>query len=294
MASLTGAGAPRLSFEGVGLERFVFHGEFAPGLYAVLGGPSDGPGELLKMAAGQLKPARGRVRLDSEEIFSSPQQRRAVAATTLPYVPAAPSVRSAIELVAAARGHEPQTVFEILETLKQSALLQQLPHRLSVSEVAAVALALALGHSSARVFALWQPLAVPGVEESWLAANLAARAEASVVLVASKSVGAALFSATRIHFRQGSVFEPQHSVGSLAARTLLLRAEPIERLAEQLLGLPGTLGGEIVRGQPGLLRIHLSKESPDAAERVSLLALQVAAAEGIRVDALKLEGGTPP
>jgi ABC-type thiamine transport system ATPase subunit len=134
--------------------------ELLPGRYVALSSEREPLAELVSVLCGEEPPRRGSVRLDDAAPSSSPALRRKVASLLADEaLPPADTVRSSVEKALSARGAPTTDAGKLLEEAGLAQLAQLRPTALGPRETRSVALALALGHESAELFALHEPLA---------------------------------------------------------------------------------------------------------------------------------------
>ncbi|RYZ06934.1 MAG: hypothetical protein EOO73_14195 [Myxococcales bacterium] len=134
--------------------------ELAPGRYVALSSEREPLSELVAVLCGRTAPSRGQVLLEDVAPASSPSVRRRVASLLAEEaLPPAKTVVSSAEKALAARGAKPAEAASLLEDAGLSHLAAQRPEALGTRETRSVALALALAHASADLFALHEPLA---------------------------------------------------------------------------------------------------------------------------------------
>jgi ABC-2 type transport system ATP-binding protein len=134
--------------------------ELEPGVHAVLGAPSDGTDELIRVSAGISVPRAGIVRVAGADPARQPALRRRIGSLLLSesLVPAR-SVEDAVARVLSLRG-QPEPDARGLLAAFQLERLRDVPVRaLTAEDVGAVALALALAVREPALLALHEPLA---------------------------------------------------------------------------------------------------------------------------------------
>lgn len=134
--------------------------ELAPGRYVALSSEREPLADLITILCGREAPSRGELRLDDATPSNAPALRRKVASLLAEEaLPPAKTVRNSVEKALRARGGPPADAAKLLEEAGLSALLELRPEALGARETRSVALALALAHNAAELFALHEPLA---------------------------------------------------------------------------------------------------------------------------------------
>jgi len=134
--------------------------ELAPGRYVVLSSEREPLADLVAVLCGREPPRQGQVLVDGAAPAASPALRRRLAAL-LPdeALPPAKTVSQSLEKALAARGASSGAAASLLEDAGLARLAALAPAALGARATRSVALALALAHSSAELFALHEPLA---------------------------------------------------------------------------------------------------------------------------------------
>lgn len=148
-----------------------------PGFFVIRGTPAGGADELIRLLDGSLRPRRGQVTLDGVSIHSSPRLRRRVASLrAIETLPSAPTVASALNLIAQFRGLPCQGP-EWLKAVGAQSLAPRRPESLQPIEGRLVGLAVALAIAEPELVVLYEPLAFepPVVRQSLLACERHAR-----------------------------------------------------------------------------------------------------------------------
>lgn len=134
--------------------------ELVPGRYVALSSEREPLAELVTVLCGREAPRRGLVHLDDAAPSSCPALRRKVASLLAEEaLPPADAVRGSVEKALRARGAPPLEAAKVLEDAGLSHLAELRPESLGPRETRSVALALALAHGGAELFALYEPLA---------------------------------------------------------------------------------------------------------------------------------------
>jgi ABC-type thiamine transport system ATPase subunit len=164
------------------------HLELVPGRYVVLSTEREPLVSLIAVLAGREPPRSGRVLLDGNAPCSSPEARRQVAALFQDEVlPPARTVEQSVGKALAASGAAAGDAARLLRDAGLSQLANLAPGTLGQGETRSVALALALAHETAQLFALHEPLTTL-VQGSFVLARLDAHtARGAIVLTATTS-----------------------------------------------------------------------------------------------------------
>jgi ABC-type thiamine transport system ATPase subunit len=134
--------------------------ELEPGRYVVLSSEGEALGSLIAVVAGRQPPRSGQLLLDGLAPAATPAVRRKVAALfDQEVLPPAKHVESSVGKALAARGAAAAGARALLDHAGLSQLAALAPDVLGQREARGVALALALAHDSAELFALHEPLA---------------------------------------------------------------------------------------------------------------------------------------
>jgi ABC-type taurine transport system ATPase subunit len=164
-----------------------------PGIRVVFSQSAAALAALVALASGAQAPQRGRVVLDGAAPATSPALRRRIAALlAAEFFPFGGDVRSTVERVLQARGDD-RSVDALLGTLGFVARARTPVNLLDASERRSLALALALHHTQASLFALFEPLtATHALEPGVIHELISERARAgAIVLVATASADVA-------------------------------------------------------------------------------------------------------
>jgi len=167
------------------------------GMHVFLGRPHDGTTALVEMAAGLLRPRRGRVLVADREPWASPAVRRRIGALLEheqlpPGRTVSDGVRAALEL-----RNDTADVEGVLARLGIESWGQRRIVGLSPAETRAVALALALSIRDAALLVLHEPLSnLGGVDRSVVLRGLArfGRQDTCVVCTSASARDAAVIS----------------------------------------------------------------------------------------------------
>lgn len=260
------------------------------GVHAVLGAPADGTSELVAVATGIIRARRGRVRVQGQDPFSSPEARRSTAAL-LPeerLIPAR-SVAASVARALALAGEKPGTQDDALAALGLGSWANRRPASLGAGELRAVALSLALARPKPSVVALYEPLGVPGVTRQVVLDAMArlAAAGACVLCVTASARDAGEASST-LHLLHRGRFVRRATLPlptELAPGTtpdFVVQSDDPRRLAAALSAESVVAGVEWNQEQsPDEIRVR----GTDAAE-LALVIARVAVAAPVRVRAV--------
>jgi ABC-type multidrug transport system ATPase subunit len=158
------------------------------GRHVVLSNEHEPLRDLIDLLGGRRAPRAGRLLLDGVAPASSPATRRRVAALFADEaLPPARSVAESVGRALAARGTSTDAASRVLEASSLTHLAGHAPRALGPRETRSVALALALAHDSAQLFALHEPLTTL-VPSSFVLAELDRHtARGAIVLAATSS-----------------------------------------------------------------------------------------------------------
>jgi len=133
--------------------------DLEPGRYVVLGSEREPQILLVALLAGAERPKRGNALLDGRSPAASPEARRKVAALLGDEaLPPAKTVQHSVAKALAARNGNASAAAGLLADAGLAQLAEVDPRRLGPRETRSVALALALAHDAAELFALHEPL----------------------------------------------------------------------------------------------------------------------------------------
>lgn len=133
--------------------------DLTAGRYVVLGSEREPQVALVALLTGAEQPKRGLALLDGRPPSASPEARRKVAALLgEETLPPAKTVQQSVARALAARGGSASAAAGLLADAGLAPLAEIAPHRLGPRETRSVALALALAHDTAELFALHEPL----------------------------------------------------------------------------------------------------------------------------------------
>jgi len=160
-----------------------------PGIHAVLGNPEDGTVALAELVAGQRRPRAGRVLVHGREPVSSPRTRGAIG--SLPLRPTRMVGGTVGDALALAAHLSARPADDPLEPLGIASLGQRAVSSLSMAELRAVQLALALALPEPRALVLHEPFSqVAHVDLAALRERLRDRASAGTcVLITTSAPG---------------------------------------------------------------------------------------------------------
>lgn len=276
-----------LAFDRVLVRSGTFDHVFEVGVHTVLGDRSSGAFDLFELASGSVSPARGRVSLAGRSLCSSPELRRRVAGLAPLPLPDFTSVGELVRATAQLRGHAPEPVFELLASWQAEELASRAPGDLSPETAALVQLAMALAHREARLLLLWEPFAT-NVDRGWLHRTLCARGADAVVLVFTSTLPEPALSGSVVRFGTTSLSLAPRVESAPRRGSVWVAADPVERLARELVKLPGIVGAEILVGEPGLLCVGIAPE-PALVEQVCASVLAIAREHDVRILGMRYE-----
>jgi ABC-type transport system involved in cytochrome c biogenesis ATPase subunit len=145
--------------------------ELAPGRYVTLSSEPEPLQALIALASGQETPARGSVLLDGIAPAASPEARRRIAALLADEaLPPDRNTERSVARVLSARGDNAGDAARVLADAGLAQLAALPTTALAARETRSVALALALAHERAELFALHEPLATSLTKSSVLEA----------------------------------------------------------------------------------------------------------------------------
>lgn len=214
------------------------------GVHAVLGTPADGTTDLVAIAAGIVRPRRGRVLVAGHEPHRSPDIRRRIAALLARerLIPAA-TVQASVARALAIAGAESAPA-GVLEASGLGSWAARPLTSLDAAERRSVALAIALARREPLLVALHEPLGVPGAARRQVKERIARLAERGACVLC-----------TTASARDG---------GELSSSLLLLDRGRVVRRAAPSLGVdlaPGTVPDFVVQSDnPRLLTAGLSAD----------------------------------
>jgi ABC-type transport system involved in cytochrome c biogenesis ATPase subunit len=134
--------------------------ELVPGRYVALSNEGPPLWDLIAVLSGVQPPRSGSLLVDGVSPAASPDLRKKIAALLADEsLPPASSVLRSVAQVLAARGADPSHAARVLESSELSRFAELPTAALGARETRSVALALALAHDSAELFALHEPLA---------------------------------------------------------------------------------------------------------------------------------------
>lgn len=290
MASEAALLQPKLRFERAGYDGGIIDHVFAVGLHVIVSEDIARALPVLQMGVGVRRPRPGRVTLGDQVLFTQPRVRRAVASWLGQRLPALPTVRAALDAVAAMRGHSPLPALSLIDAMGNTPLLDRAPAELTAAQNEDFHLALTLGHETAQLMVLHDVLAPGSQRQDWLTTQLTSLAADRIVVVSARAVPSGLerYSSTLRHGALVAI--EQAPANPLSVAQLLIRATPAEVLLERLLAQPGVLDASLEDGG-SLLRVQL-QHSTELETRLCLHALAEAQRLGIDVHALRLHGST--
>jgi ABC-type thiamine transport system ATPase subunit len=134
--------------------------DLSPGRYVVLASERGPLLDLVAVLAGREPPRHGRALLDGVAPYAQPQTRRKIAALfDEEALPPGKTVERSVARALAARGASEATAGAVLADAGLARLGDLAPSALGPRETRSVALALALGHPTAELLVLYEPLA---------------------------------------------------------------------------------------------------------------------------------------
>lgn len=259
------------------------------GLNVALGTPADGARELVDLAAGAVRPRRGRVTLDGVAPHSTPALRRRIGALLaeeqlLPARTLAESLARALEL----RGEDEHK--DVLGSLGLGAWATRPVAPFTARERRSAALALALATPEPALLALYEPLGdVDAQARSPVRERLAAWAGRSTcVLVVTSSVrdavalGGALWLLGRGRLVRAPSTATPAEVAPGAPAHFVVRAAEARRLATRLCGEPEVAGVEW-DDQRMAHELHVHGDEPND---LALAIARAARAENVAITAI--------
>jgi ABC-2 type transport system ATP-binding protein len=217
-----------------------------PGVHAILGSPEDGTLALHDVVTGARAPVRGLVRVGGFDPAASPFVRARIGALADdPWLPAAPTVGAALELVLRARGDRDGAARDLVARLGLLPLLGRRPHALAYPEARALELALALSTPSPLLLALHEPFAevATGALAEVRARIAELGAAGACVLVTTSSTADARALAERVlvlgrGLVRAGVDAPGRVAGELCAFVAAADSARVRELAGALAGHP--------------------------------------------------------
>lgn len=176
-----------LSFERVKADRLgPLQWTLDGGVHSVLGEPADGGAELLSLAAGVLRPRRGRVLLDGVQPYRNPALRARIGSLLASEsLTGSGTVAEHLARVLGARASGGDAM-SALAPFDLGHWVSRRIETLSPAETRTLALGLALVHTSARLLVLHEPL-LAGLPPEQVIRTIEARARAGVLVLVSTS-----------------------------------------------------------------------------------------------------------
>ena len=260
------------------------------GCHVFLGRPSDGTAALVEVAAGILRPRRGRVLVEGQEPWASPAARRRIGALLEhERLPPGKSVSDAVGGALRLRNDGASTE-SVLGRLGISSWGKRHAARLSGAETRAVGLALALSVPDATLLVLHEPLSiVGGVDQDVVLRHVERVGQLGVCVVCTTASArdAALISDSVFLLDQGRLARRLAGSGSLD----LTPGAPIE-LAVRVSDARPLL--ERLAQDPDVTAVRWDQEAAPRdvfvcgrdTSRVSLAVLRAAQSGAFRVEAL--------
>lgn len=273
----------------------VWHGtlraatfRIGPGLHVVLGTPKDGRLELIELAAGIVRPRRGRVTLDGASPHTNPALRGRIGAL-LSQEQLFPARTLGASLTRALELRRQERARDVLDGLGLGGWVTRPLASLSEREHRSAALALALATPEPALVALDDPLGgVAAPAASRLPERLAALAEHACVLVATSSVRDAVLLGGTLWLlgRSGLARAPAAAPVELAPGApahFVVRTTEARRLATRLCSEPAVAGIDW-DDQRRAHEVHVRGDEPS---EVALAIARAARAENVSVAAIQ-------
>ena len=225
--------------------------DLTPGRYVVLGSEREPQVALVAVLTGAERPQRGLVLLDGRPPSASPEARRKVAALLgEEALPPAKTVHDSVTRALAARGGNASAVAALLADAGLQPLAKVAPSLLSPRETRSVALALALAHDTAELFALHEPLTTSLAAAFVLARLDEHTARGAVVLTCTTSPAeASVLGGQWLSLEQGRVRPPDRTTVRLGTgpwQQVLVETPDARTLSQLLLDSPHGLSTELV------------------------------------------------
>jgi ABC-type transport system involved in cytochrome c biogenesis ATPase subunit len=233
--------------------------ELAPGRYVTLSSEPEPLELLVALASGQEAPARGSVWLDGVAPADSPEARRRIAALLADEaLPPDQSTERSVSRVLLARGGNPGDAARLLAEAGLAQLAALPTTSLAARETRSVALALALAHEHAELFALHEPLATSLTKSRVLEALDRHVARGAIVLCTTTSTADAVllggqWLCVELGRLRGELVE-QPRLGFGPWQQVLVEASDAQSLALLLHASPHGLSTEL-GSEPSVLKV---------------------------------------
>ena len=224
--------------------------DLVPGRYVVLSNESEALSALVAVLSGRQPPRSGRVILDGQPPVSGPATRRKIAALFAEEaLPPASTVIGSVGKALAARGAAPDSAATLLSQAGLGHLGGLLPATLGQRETRSIALALALGHDSAELVVLHEPLATLLAAPFVLTALDAHTARGAIVLsVTTSPADATALGGSWLCLELGRLRAAETTTARLGAgawQQVLVETNDARALAQLLLDSPHGLSTEL-------------------------------------------------
>jgi ABC-type multidrug transport system ATPase subunit len=261
-----------------------------PGHHVFLGRPSDGTTALVEVAAGTLRPRRGRVLVAGEQPWSAPAIRRRIGA--LLQHEQLPPGRTVSDGVAAALQlrNDTATVEDVLGRLRLESWGKRRSADLSPADTRAIALALALSIRDAALLILHEPLShLGGLDRNDVLRELRqfGQRDTCVVCTCASARDAALISDSVFLLERGRIARRLLAPGGVdltpgSPIELAIRLSDARPLLQRLTQDPDVTA---IRWDESAAPREILVRGPDAS-RVSLATLRAVRAAGCRVESI--------
>jgi ABC-type taurine transport system ATPase subunit len=225
--------------------------DLTPGRYVVLGSEREPQVALVAVLTGAEQPQRGLALLDGRSPSASPEARRQVAALLgEEALPPAKTVHDSVARALAARGGNTSAAAGLLADAGLQLLAPIAPNRLAPRETRSVALALALAHDTAELFALHEPLTTLLAASFVLARLDQHTARGALVLTCTTSPAEArVLGGQWLSLEQGRVRAPDGTTARLGTgpwQQVFVETPDARTLSQLLLDSPHGLSTELV------------------------------------------------
>ena len=225
--------------------------DLAPGRYVVLGNEREPQVAFVAVLSGTEQPKRGLVLLDGRSPSASPETRRQVAALLgEEALPPAKTVLDSVAKALAARGGSTSGATGLLADAGLEPLAKVAPGRLAPRETRSVALALALAHDRAELFALHEPLTTL-VAAAFVVARLDQHTTrgALIVTCTTSPADASVLGGQWLSLEQGRLRAAERTTVRLGVgpwQRVLVTTPDARTLSQLLLDSPHGLSTELV------------------------------------------------
>jgi ABC-2 type transport system ATP-binding protein len=258
---------------------------FGGGAHVVLGTERDGTNTLVELAAGMARPGTGRVTLNGQQPFAHAMTRRQIGAlSAAEQLPPGGDVSSALSAALRARG-DARSALSVLDGAGVAHFAARRVLDLSLRELRAVALVLALSHPAPVLLALFEPLALLEIlSVDFLLQTLARLAGAGTVVLstASRVEDAARLGGATSAIERGIWLDSPAARPPLSQVTVRVHTADPRRLAARLSQAPDVSAVEWAGGHELLVR-------GSDLERVASLVVSSARSEAITIEALRYD-----